>query len=251
MAALLPSLSLFFDSDLSSPGLICCCAKSLRYVDVLCLATWFVAIFPAHRSPACSRCASYCGFSSPIWCTTFAMGSHLRGQGCCDPRSERRFGLFLFPFWADSSRWNHPLGRHCFRSHSRSERSLFCISVGVVQDLHGGLPNSGFKLDVASVPVRPGGLIFCHFTTVLVLRSPSGSSVLVSSHFYTTGGCHYYLALYPSGWASSLYLRLLFAPCHCRRVSWWSSLRPRVFGNSSLSSVLPYPMIRLVHLHCT
>ena len=166
VATLLPSLSLFFDSDLSS-GLICCCTMSLWYVDVLCLATWFVAISPALRSPACSRCASYCGFSSPMWCTTFAMGSHLRGRGCCGPRSERRFGLFLFPFWADSSRWNHPLGRHCFRSHSRSERSLFCISLGVVQDLHGGLPNSGVKLDVASVPVRPGGLIFCHSTTVL------------------------------------------------------------------------------------
>ena len=42
------------------------------------------------------------------------------GRGWCGPQSERRFG-FLFPFWADSSRWSHPLGRDCFRSHSLSE----------------------------------------------------------------------------------------------------------------------------------
>ena len=32
------------------------------------------------------------------------------------------------------------------------------------------------------------------------------------------------------GWAFNLCLRLLFAPCHCRCVSWWSSLRTRVFS---------------------
>ena len=174
MAALLPCLSLFFDSGLSS-GLICCCAMSLRCVDLLscgcaptvCLSTGFIAIFPVLRSPASSGCTGYCGFSSPIWFTTFAMGSPLRGRGWCGPRSERRFGLFLFPFWADSSRWSHPLGRDCFRSHSRSECWRW-----------------------ASVPVRPGGLIFCHYTTALRDEVPSRSSVLVGSHLYTTGGCH-------------------------------------------------------------
>ena len=34
------------------------------------------------------------------------------------------------------------------------------------------------------------------------------------------------------GWASNLCLRLLFAPCHYRCVSWWSSLKTRVFGCS-------------------
>ena len=86
-------------------------------------------------------------------------------------------------------------------------------------------------------PFVPVALFSVILPLSFVLRSPSGSSVLVSSHFYTTGGCHYYLALYPFGWASSLYLRLLFAPCHCRRVSWWSSLRPCIFGNSCLSPV--------------
>ena len=87
---------------------------SLRCVDLLscgcaptvCLPTGFVAIFPVLRSPASSGCAGYCGFSSPIWFTTFAMGSPLRGRGWCGPRSERRFGLCLFPVWADSSRWS-------------------------------------------------------------------------------------------------------------------------------------------------
>ena len=44
-------------------------------------------------------------------------------------------------------------------------------------------------------------------------------------------------ALYTSCWASSLCLRPLFTPCCYRRVSWWSSLRPRVFGCSWLSPV--------------
>ena len=50
-----------------------------------------------------------------------------------------------------------------------------------------------------------------------------------------SAGCHLGLALYPSGWASSLCLRFLFAACSCRRAYWWSSLRPRVFECSGLS----------------
>ena len=111
VAALLPGLPLIFDSGLSSPGLICCLAMSLGYVDLLscggaptvCLATGFVAFFPVLRSPAGSGCAGSRGFSSPIWFSTFAMGSPLRGRGWFNPRSERRFGVFLFPFWAVSS----------------------------------------------------------------------------------------------------------------------------------------------------
>ena len=128
VAALLPCLSLFFDSGLSSPGLICCSAMSLRFVDLLsydcaptvCLATGFVAIFPVLRSPAGSGCAGSCGFSSPIWFTTFAMGSPLQGRGWFDPRSERRFGMFLFPFWAVSScchcpsGYGHHMGQVCW-----------------------------------------------------------------------------------------------------------------------------------------
>ena len=233
----MPSLSLFFDSDLSSPGLICCCAMSLRYVDMLCLATWFVAIFPAHRSPACSRCASYWGS--------------------------------LLPYGAQPSRWGHICGVKAAVVLDRNE-GLVCFSFPFGLILRVGITlcvDTAFDLildrnvvfsvsllgwfrtfTVAS-PIRRSSWMWllCPFAPValfsvilplsFMLRSPSGSSVLVSSHFYTTGGCHYYLALYPSGWASSLYLRLLFAPCHCRRVSWWSSLRPRVFGNSCLSPV--------------
>ena len=47
-----------------------------------------------------------------------------------------------------------------------------------------------------------------------------------------SAGCHLGLALYPSGWASPLCLRFLFAPCSCRRAYWWSSLRPQVFESS-------------------
>ena len=50
------------------------------------------------------------------------------------------------------------------------------------------------------------------------------------SHSCATDGCRGCFALSPSGWASTLCLRLLLVPCHCRCVSWWSSLRKRVFG---------------------
>ena len=48
----------------------------------------------------------------------------------------------------------------------------------------------------------------------------------------------------------SLCLRLLFAPCGCRRVYWWSSRQPRVFESSGLSPVFfpfrgPTPVSRM------
>ena len=44
-------------------------------------------------------------------------------------------------------------------------------------------------------------------------------------------GCPWRLTLDPDGWGWNLYRRLLFAPCsRWRRLSWWSSLRLRVFG---------------------
>ena len=110
VASLLPGLSLIFDSGLSSPALICCLAMSLGYVDFMscggaptvCLASGFVAFFPVLRSPAGSGCAGSCGFSSPLWFSTFAMGSPVRGRGW--------FGVFLFPFWAVSSCCHCPSG---------------------------------------------------------------------------------------------------------------------------------------------
>ena len=43
--------------------------------------------------------------------------------------------------------------------------------------------------------------------------------------------CPWHLTLDPDGWGWSLYRRLLFAPCsRWRLLSWWSSLRLRVFG---------------------
>ena len=91
---------------------------SLRYVTLLSsgcaptiyLATGFVAFLPVLRSPAGSGCADSCGFSSPIWFPTFAMGSPLRGRGWFAPQSERRFSMFLFPLWAVSSCCHCPSG---------------------------------------------------------------------------------------------------------------------------------------------
>ena len=48
---------------------------------------------------------------------------------------------------------------------------VFSVSLfEVVQDHHCGLPNSGVELEVASVPVCPGALIFCHSTTYTQLE---------------------------------------------------------------------------------
>ena len=53
--------------------------------------------------------------------------------------------------------------------------------------------------------------------------------MLVGSHLCATNGCRWCFALSPSGWASTC-LKLLFAPCRYGRISWWPSLRLRVFG---------------------
>ena len=106
VAALLPGLSLIFDSRLSSPGLICCLAMSLRYVDLLscggvptvCLATGFVAFLPVLRSPAGSSYAGFCGFSSPIWFTTFAMGSPCGVEASLSSIGTKVWFVFSSPF---------------------------------------------------------------------------------------------------------------------------------------------------------
>ena len=49
-------------------------------------------------------------------------------------------------------------------------------------------------------------------------------------------GCSWRLTLDPAGWGWSLCRRLLFAPCsRWRLLSWWSSLRLRVFGGYWIS----------------
>ena len=55
-------------SALSSPGLLCCLAMSLR-----CAALLYLWVRP---QPASSG-----GFSSPLWFPPFTMGSPLRGRG--------------------------------------------------------------------------------------------------------------------------------------------------------------------------
>ena len=128
VAALFPGLSLSFASGLSSTGLICCLAMGLRYADLLYLWLWahscwtkgFMAFLPVLRSTACSGYASSCGFSSPIWFTTFAMGSPLRGRGKFVLDRNKGLVCFLFPFWAVSlcchcpSGYSHLMGQVCW-----------------------------------------------------------------------------------------------------------------------------------------
>ena len=90
----------------------------------------------------------------------------------------------------------------------------------------------------ASALVRVGGSFLIHMPLSFGIRPPCGSRVLVSSHLLASASGPWWLALHSSGWASSLCLRLLFAPYRWQRGSWCSTLRPRVFESSWLSPVL-------------
>ena len=180
MATLLPGLSLYFASGLSSPGLLCCVAMSLSYADLLYL--WLCAhslLAQGFRGIlACPSPSSLLWFCQFRWVLFSPMVHTLRdgvtpaGSRLVCPRSGRRFSVFSLSLWA----------------------VFFVLSL-------------------------PFGIM-----------SPYGSGVLVSFLFCATDGCRWCCALSPYGWASNLCLRLLFAPFPYRCVSWWTSLRTRVFG---------------------
>ena len=192
MAELLPGLSLCFDSGLSSPGLICCLAMSLRYADLLYL--WLCA----HRLLgqgfrcllACPLLSSWLWLCRFLWVLFSHMVHNLRdgvtpaGSRLVCPRSERRFVLFFsFPF------------------------GLFLRVVTAPRD-------------IVTIWVRCAGRF--------PLMRDQRLSLLLRPFSFWKG--------------FDLCLRLLFAPCHYWRLSWWPSLRPRVFGCPWLSPVFfPVP----------
>ena len=97
-----------------------------------------------------------------------------------------------------------PFGSSLFLSPSRSVQRLLCISLWVVQGLHGGLPLLGVAFSSwASALVRVGGLFSDPCASVLRVRPPSGSRALFRSHLLASAGSHW-LALDPSGWGFSL-----------------------------------------------
>ena len=65
-------------ASLCALGMLTCCTCGCA--PTVYWPKGFVAFLPVLRSPACSGSASSCGFSSPIWSITFAMGSPLRGR---------------------------------------------------------------------------------------------------------------------------------------------------------------------------
>ena len=118
MAALLPGLSLSLASGLSSHGLICCFARCLRYADLLYL--WLCAhslLDQGFRGLlACPSLSGLLWFCKLLWVLFSHMAHHLRdgvtpaGSRLVCPRSERRFNIFLFSFWAVSSCCHCPSG---------------------------------------------------------------------------------------------------------------------------------------------
>ena len=117
---------------------------------------------------------------------------------------------------------------------------MICFPIGTKTFLHLSWGGSGpsrwpplFERRVGGGLPLPLALVTSFSILLLMsfgLRSPYGSCALVGSPFSTTVGCRWCLALAPSRWDSCLSPRLLFAPCGCQCVSWWSSLRPRVLG---------------------
>ena len=106
MAPLFPGLSLFFDSGLSSHGLLGCLAMCLRYADFLNL--WLCAHslldFGVRGLFACPSLSSLLWFCKFWWVLfspmvhTLCDGVTPAGSRLVYPRSERRFSGFLFPF---------------------------------------------------------------------------------------------------------------------------------------------------------
>ena len=98
--------------------MLTCCTCGCA--PTVCWAKGFVAFLPVLRSPAGSGSAGSCGFSSPIWFTTFAMGSPVRGRGWFVLDWNEGLVCFLFPFWAVSScchcpsGYNHRMGQVCW-----------------------------------------------------------------------------------------------------------------------------------------
>ena len=95
--------------------MLTCCTCGCA--PTVCWAKGFVAFLPVLRSPAGSGYAGSCGFSSPIWFTTFAMGSPLQGRGWFVLDRNEGLVCFLFPFWAVSlcchcpSGYSHHMGQ--------------------------------------------------------------------------------------------------------------------------------------------
>ena len=102
VAALLPGLSLSFASGLSSPGLLCCLAMSLRYADWLslwlCAHSWLGQGF--HGLLACPSLSSLLWFCKFLWVLFSHMVHNLHdgatpvGSRLVCPRLERRSSVF-------------------------------------------------------------------------------------------------------------------------------------------------------------
>ena len=121
----------------------------------------------------------------------------------------------LLPYGSQPSRWGHPCG------------------------VEAGLSSIGTK--VWYVFSFPFGLFL---RVVTALRDMVTIWVRCVGQFPLMHDQRLSLVLRPfSFWMGfALCLRLLFAPCRYRRISWWPSLRPRVFGCLCLSPVFfPVP----------
>ena len=258
VVALLPCLSLIFDSGLSSPGLICCCAMSLGYVALLscgCAPNVFGHGVRCHLS--CPSLSSLLWMCRLLWVLFSLMVRHLRdgvtsagsrlvwssiGRTVCSVSLslwlilcvgvplwvETVFDIildrnvaFLYLSWGGSgpSRWPPQFeGELAVGFRTRSpRRPLFCPYATVLR--------AAVTLWVQCV----GRFPLVHDRRLLLVLSPIS----------------FRMGLVPLSEAS---LRALSLPARFLAVlAEAASLREFL----ALSSVLPYPMLRLHdHLHC-
>ena len=127
-------------------------------------------------------------------------------------------------------------------------RFLWVLFSHMVHNLHDGITLAGLRLVCPRSERRFG--IFSFLTFGLFLRVVTTLQDIVTiwvrcvGRFPLMRDQRLSLVLRPfSFWIGfDLCLRLLFAPCCYRRISWWPSLRPRVFGCPWLSPVFfPVP----------
>ena len=161
--------------------MLTCCTCGCA--PTVCWVKGFVAFLPVLRSPAGSGYAGSCGFSSPIWFTTFVMGHPCGVEAGLSSIGTKVWYVFSFPF------------------------GLFLRIVTALRD-------------IVTIWVRCVGRF-------PLMRDQRLSLVLRPFSFWM-------------GFA--LCLRLFFAPCRYRRISWWPSLRPRIFSCPCLAPVFfPVP----------
>ena len=162
MATLISALSLFFNSGLSSPGLLGCLAMCFRYADLLYL--WLCThslldqgVRGLFACPSPSSLLWFCMFRWALFSLmvhTLRDGATPAGSRLVCPRSERRFSVVSLSLWAVSSccpcpsGYSHHMGQVCWFGAPDGSRGCCALSP------YGWASNLCLRLLFAPCPYR-------------------------------------------------------------------------------------------------